>query len=281
MSLVARAATALPNAGRPDWLAADIAVDLPFDPGSGPTSASWTNGVRAACDGLPVDVVVQPAAGRRKGLLVADMDSTLIEQECIDELADAMGLRDIVSAITTRSMRGDVSFEASLLERVALLRGLDIGTATRIVVERISLMPGALALVHTMRAHGALTVIASGGFTLFTAHVAQALGMDRHYANSLVIENGRLDGTLREPIFGRASKRAVLRILRGELGLSPEQTLAVGDGANDVAMLDEAGLGVAFHAKPAVAAVARARIEHNDLTSLLYIQGYRADEIHA
>ena len=229
--------------------------------------------------GAPVDVVVQPAAGRRKSLLIADMDSTLIQQECIDELADAIGRRAEVSAITMRSMQGDVSFEASLLERIALLRGLDVATAARIVVERISPMPGARTLVKTMRANGAFAVIASGGFTLFTAHVAHMLGMDRHYANTLVVENGRLTGALQQPIFGRAAKRTTLLALRAERGLAPEQTLAVGDGANDIAMLEEAGLGVAYHAKPAVAAIAHARIEHGDLTALLYIQGYRADDI--
>ena len=269
----------MPQRGTPIWLAADIAVDCPFVPAPGDASSFWIEHVRTALDGAPVDVVVQAASYRRKALLIADMDSTLIQQECIDELADAMGLRAEVSAITERSMRGDVSFEASLLERVALLRGLDIGTAARIVAERITEMPGARALARTMRAHGALTVIASGGFTLFTAHVARELGMDRHYANALVVENGRLAGALHQPIFGRASKRATLRALRDELGLAPEQTLAVGDGANDLAMLEEAGLGVAFRAKPAVAAVARARIDHGDLTALLYLQGYRAEEI--
>ena len=225
---VARASAALPGRGAPDWLAPGIAVDLPFAPGPGGGVSPCVDRLREALEGAPVDVVAQPIGFRRKSLLVADMDSTLIQQECIDELADAMGLRARVSAITERSMRGEVSFEASLLERVALLRGLDVGTATRIVVERITEMPGARALARTMRAHGALTVIASGGFTLFTAHVARALGMDRHYSNALVVENGRLAGTLHPPIFGRASKRATLRALRDELGLAPEQTLAVG-----------------------------------------------------
>jgi phosphoserine phosphatase (EC 3.1.3.3) len=222
--------------------------------------------------------VVQSAAGRRKHLLLADMDSTMIEQECIDELADGLGLRAEVSAITERSMRGEISFERSLVDRVAMLRGLDIGHATRVVTERISMMPGGRTLVRTMRAHGALTAIASGGFTLFTAHVAHLLGFDRHFANMLDVEGGRLAGTVAEPIFGRASKRATLRALRDELGLVPEDTLAVGDGANDLAMLEEAGLGVAYRAKPAVAAVARARIDHGDLTALLYIQGYADHE---
>ena len=271
---IARAAAALPGAAQPVWLAPDHAVDIPFAPPPGTDNARWTEAARAALESAPVDIVVQPQAGRRKRLLVTDMDSTVIEQECIDELADAVGLRAQVAAITERSMRGEVDFEQSLLERVALLRGLDVAQAIQIVTERISMMPGARTLVHTMRAHGALTVLASGGFTLFTAYVAQRLGFDRHYGNSLEIEAGRLSGTLKPPIFGRAAKRTTLIALRDELGLAPEDTMAAGDGANDLDMLEEAGLGVAFRAKPAVAAVARARIEHGDLTALLHIQGF-------
>ena len=271
---LARAGHALPGAGSPVWLRPDVAADIPFAPPPGTDNARWAEMARAALDRLPVDVVVQPAVKRRKHLLVTDMDSTVIEQECIDELADAVGLRDQVSTITERSMRGEVAFEQSLLERVALLRGLDVAQAIRIVTGRITMMPGARALVQTMRAHGALAVLASGGFTLFTAHVAQMLGFDRHYANTLEIERGRLTGALKDPIFGRASKRKTLRAIRDELGLAPEDTMAAGDGANDLAMLEEAGLGVAYRAKPAVAAVARAKIEHGDLTALLYVQGF-------
>ena len=277
-SHLADAAVALPSAGAPRWLARGVAADIPFAPGAGADNARFTEAARGALDGAPIDVVVQRTAGRRKHLLVADMDSTIIEQECIDELADAVGLKAQVAAITNRSMRGEIAFEPALLERVGLLRGLDVATATRTVTERITLTPGARTLVQTMRAAGAVTAIASGGFTLFTAHVAQAVGFDHHYANSLVIEGGRLAGTLHEPLFGRASKRAILRALRDDLGLAPEQTMAVGDGANDLAMLEEAGLGVAFRAKPTVAAVARARIEHGDLTALLYIQGFSRGE---
>ena len=276
-ALLERAAAVLPGVGAPRWLDAS-ALDLPFAPLVGGDNGRWREAIRAALDDAPVDVVVQPTAFRRKRLLLADMDSTIIEQECIDELADGLGLRAEVAAITERSMRGEIAFEPALRERVALLRGLDVAPATRTVTERISLTPGAGVLARTMRAAGALTVIASGGFTLFTAHVAHMAGFDRHYANTLVVEGGRLAGLVQEPVFGRASKRATLRALRDELGLAPEQTMAVGDGANDLAMLEEAGLGVAFRAKPAVAAVARARIEHGDLTALLYIQGFSREE---
>ena len=276
-ALLARAAAALPNAGPARRLDAS-AADLPFAPPSGAGNARWTEAVRDALGDGAVDVAVQPAAGRRKRLLIADMDSTIIEQECIDELADGLGLKAQVAAITERSMRGEIAFEPALRERVALLRGLDVAAATRTVTERITLTPGARALARTMRAAGATTVIASGGFTLFTAHVTGLAGFDRHYANVLGVENGRLTGVVDEPIFGRASKRTTLIALRDELGLTPEHTMAVGDGANDLAMLEEAGLGVAFHAKPAVAAVARARIEHGDLTALLYIQGFAREE---
>lgn len=279
--IVADAAAILPGGNNPSWLAAGVAADIPFAPPIGSDNSRWAEAVRNALNGAPFDVVVQPAAGRRKHLLITDMDSTVIEQECIDELADGVGLREKVSAITERSMRGEINFEQSLVERVGLLRGLYVGQAARIVTDRITMTPGARTLVRTMRANGALTVLASGGFTLFTAHVANVLGFDRHYANTLEIEAGRLTGGLHEPIFGRASKRATLRALRDEFGLAPEATIAAGDGANDLAMLEEAGLGVAFRAKPAVAAVARARIEHGDLTALLYIQGFSAAEFVA
>ncbi len=279
--LVSRVSAVLPGCGEPAWLAPDVAADLPFALPAGSNNAAWTEAVRATLCGAPVDAVVQSAEGRRKRLLIADMDSTLIEQECIDELADAVGLRAEVSAITKRSMRGEIDFESSLRERVALLRGLDVAAAMKVATERIVMTQGARRLVATMRGHGSTTAIASGGFTLFTGFVAQALGFERHYANTLVVEDGRLTGTLREPILGRDAKREILRAMRMERGLEAVETLAVGDGANDLAMLAEAGLGVAFRAKPKVAAAAEARIDHGDLTALLYLQGYTAAEFLA
>ena len=278
---LAAVASVLPEAGEPAWLASGIAADIPFAPPRGSGNPRWTEQVRSAMGGARIDVVVQPLAGRRKRLLVADMDSTIIEEECIDELAELAGCRAEVAAITQRAMRGEADFESSLRRRVALLAGLHVEDVMRVVRERTTLKPGAVALVRTMRAHGALTAIASGGFGWFTEHVAQRAGFDRHYSNTLVVEHGRLTGALREPVFGRTAKRDVLVALREEHALAPEETLAVGDGANDLAMLEEAGLGVAFHAKPQVAAVARARIEHADLTALLYLQGYTLADIVA
>ncbi len=276
-----RAAAVLPGAAPPNWLAAGAAADIPFAPAGALDLRLCGEAVREALGGEPVDVVVQPAAGRRKHLLVADMDSTLIHQECIDELAAAVGLRERVAALTERSMRGEIAFEPALHERVALLRGIAFETAVRIFHERITLMPGGRALVATMRAHGAMTAIASGGFTLFTGLVAAALGFEAHHANALVVADGRLAGAVEEPILGRDAKAGILRRLRDERGLAPADTMAVGDGANDLAMLAEAGIGVAFRAKPAVAAAAAARVDHADLSALLYLQGYREADLVA
>ncbi len=267
----------LPGAASPRWLAEAIAADIPFAPPRDGSNAFWAQAVRDAIGDRPLDVVTQSAAGRRKRLLVADMDSTIIEQECIDELAELIGKRGEVAAITRRSVRGEIAFDGALLERVALLRGVAVATAARLVQERLTLAPGARTLVATMRAQGATTAIASGGFTLFTAPIAQRAGFDRHYANRLGVEDGRLDGTVVPPVFGPNAKRETLRALRAELGLAREETLAVGDGANDVPMLAEAGLGVAFHAQPLVAAAAGGRIDHGDLTALLYLQGYHRE----
>ncbi len=276
-----RAAAILPGARPARWLAAGIAADIPFAPTDALDLRLCGEAVRAALDGAPVDAVVQPAAGRRKHLLVADMDSTLIHQECIDELAEAVGLRERVAALTERSMRGEIAFAPALHERVGLLRGIAYETAVRIFHERITFVPGGRALVATMRAHGAATAIASGGFTLFTGLVAEALGFEAHHANVLVVADGRLAGTVEEPILDRDAKARILRRLRDERGLAPADTMAVGDGANDLAMLAEAGIGIAFHAKPAVAAAAAARIDHADLTALLYLQGYSEADLVA
>ena len=217
-------------------------------------------------------------AHRRKRLLLADMDSTMIRQECIDELAGMIGLKDHVAAITERAMRGEIAFEPALRERVALLKDLPVGAIDDLIRDRIEPMPGGRTLVRTMRAHGAHTCLVSGGFTLFTGPIGATIGFDETHANTLGVSGGRLTGTVAEPIVGKEAKRAMLVSLRERLGLSAPETMAVGDGANDLAMLGEAGLGVAFRAKPAVAAAARARIEHGDLTALLYLQGYTAAE---
>jgi phosphoserine phosphatase len=276
-ALLARLAARLPNAAPPVWLDTGIAADIGFVPEAGDPAAAVA-ALRAELGALPVDVVVQPATGRRKKLLLADMDSTMIGQECIDELADFVGLKPQVAAITERAMRGEIAFEPALRERVALLAGLDADVIETVIADRITLTLGGRRLVSTMRAHGAYAALVSGGFTAFTEVVAAKLGFDETRANRLLVADGKLAGAVAEPILGREAKLAALRELRKGFGLAPEATLAVGDGANDLAMLQEAGLGVAFHAKPAVAAAAHARIDHSDLRALLYIQGYTRAE---
>jgi phosphoserine phosphatase len=273
--LVAAAARALGGETERTVLASGTAVDLVFA-GDDPEAADER--IRAGLGPAPVDVIVQAEATRRKRLFLADMDSTVIGQECIDELADFVGLKSEVSAITERAMRGEIAFEPALRERVALLKGLPVGVVDEIVASRITLMPGGRALVGTMRAAGAYTALVSGGFTLFTGPVAAKIGFHEHRSNTLMVEGGRLAGRVEEPILGREAKLAALVELRGRFRLQAHETLAVGDGANDLAMLGEAGLGVAFRAKPAVAAAAHARVDHGDLTALLYAQGYRPDD---
>ncbi len=221
-----------------------------------------------------VDVFVHDGEPRRARLFLADMDSTMIEQECIDELADYVGLKEQVSTITERAMRGEIAFEPALRERVALLRGLPVSVVDEIVEKRLTLTPGGREAIATMRASGAYTCLVSGGFTLFTSRIAAILGFDEHRSNELVVEDGTLAGTVTEPILGKEAKLATLVELRERLGVMPEEVMAVGDGANDLAMLGEAGMGVAFRAKPAVAAAAHARIDNGDLTGLLFLQGY-------
>lgn len=234
--------------------------------------------LEAALSGRAVDVCVQPTEGRRKRLLIADMDSTIIGCECLDELADFAGVKAQVSAITERAMRGEIEFEPALRERVALLKGLDAKIVTQVISERITFTPGGRELVRTMRAHGAHTALVSGGFTLFTSEVAAAIGFHENRANVLIVEDDRFAGLVSEPILGKEAKLAALIELRERHGLQPHDTMAVGDGANDLAMLGEAGLGVAFRAKPAVAAAAHARIDFGDLSALLYAQGYAREE---
>jgi phosphoserine phosphatase len=276
--LIEATAQLLPGAQAPQWLAEGIAADVVFTPRVQDEHLDLVAEARRALGVLPVDLIVQPAAGRRKKLLVADMDSTMIAQECIDELADLLGTKDRVAEITARAMRGDIEFVPALRERVALLAGLDVAAIDRLLGERITLRPGAATLVATMRAHGAFTALVTGGFTQFTLPLAERLGFHTSEANVLIVENGKLTGGIVEPVRGEFAKRDALKRLCAELGLAASETLAVGDGANDIAMLSAAGLGVAFHAQPSVAAAAAARIDHADLTALLYAQGYRQEE---
>ena len=279
--VLAAAVAQLPSAGAAVILAEGIAADVPFAPGAAADNRALADGLRASLAGLPLDVVVQPAAGRVKRLFLADMDSTMIGQECIDELADLVGLKEHVSAITERAMRGEIAFEPALRERVALLKGLSASVVDDVIARRITLTAGGPELVRTMRARGGYTALVSGGFTLFTAPIGAMIGFHENRANVLEVADGRFAGTVREPILGREAKRDTLVELRTRFGLSAHETMAVGDGANDLAMLGEAGIGIAFHAKPKVAEAAAARIDHGDLTALLYMQGYRRADFAA
>ena len=258
------------------WLAPGAAAEFPL-----PEKPDNQWQVWADLQNLSVDLAIQPAAGRRKKMLLADMDSTMIQQECIDELANEAGVGDRVKEITARAMNGELDFEGALTERVGLLKGLDAGVIDKVLAQRITLMPGGRALVATMRAGGGHAVLVSGGFTAFTAAVAEQLGFDETRANTLLVENGRLSGEVQRPILGRAAKVEALEQISARLGLSESDVLAVGDGANDLGMLARAGTGVALHAKPAVAAECDIRINHGDLSALLYLQGYRAEEFAA
>jgi phosphoserine phosphatase len=275
-TIVDGARAVLPSPGQARWLFDEVAVDIPFE-GQDDVGAI-ENRLREARGDLPIDIVVQPQAFRRKKLLLADMDSTMIGQECIDELADFAGLKAHVAEITERAMRGEIEFEPALRERVALLKGLPVSVVDEVLKTRIALTPGGRELVMTMRANGAYTCLISGGFTLFTNQIAAMIGFQEKRANELVVEDGKLTGEVREPILGRAAKLATLIELRESFDLDDIDTLAVGDGANDLGMVQAAGLGVAYHAKAAVAAAAAARIDYGDLTALLYAQGYRRDE---
>ena len=266
----------LPSPGAAQWLFHEVAVDIPFT--GSDDIRQIENRLREARGDLPIDIVVQPQAFRRKKLFLADMDSTMIGQECIDELADFAGLKAHVAEITERAMRGEIEFEPALRERVALLKGMPVSVVDEVLAKRITPTPGGRELVMTMRAHGAYTCLISGGFTLFTNAVAASIGFQENRANELLVADGKLTGEVREPILGRAAKLATLIELRESFDLDNLETLVVGDGANDLGMIESAGLGVAYRAKPAVAAAAAVRIDHGDLTALLYAQGYRRDE---
>jgi phosphoserine phosphatase len=265
-----RAAQALCGVERRRWLDEGAAADLVF---TGDLKSKRAALERALAD-EPVDVIVQPLARRLKRLLVADMDSTLIGQECVDELAAFAGVGDRVAAITERAMRGEVAFEPALRERVALLTDLPETVIDEVLRDRITLTPGARTLARTMRANGAYVVIVSGGFRQFTRAIGERIGADEDRANILMIEGGKLAGKVVEPILGQDAKLGALEEIAAAKGLTLDDTLAVGDGANDLPMLQAAGLGVAYRAKPKVAASAHARVEHGDLTALLYAQGF-------
>ena len=279
-TIVDGALAVLPSPGTAQWLFDEVAVDIPFDyQVKSPDDIKAIEArLQAARGDLPIDIVVQPVAFRRKKLFLADMDSTMIGQECIDELADFAGLKAHVAGITERAMRGEIEFEPALRARVAPLKDLPVGVVDEVLAKRITPTPGGRELVMTMRAHGAYTCLISGGFTLFTHAVAAKIGFQENRANELIVRDGKFSGEVAEPILGRATKLATLIELRESFDLDEIDTLVTGDGANDLGMIQAAGLGVAYHAKPAVAAAAAARIDYGDLSALLYAQGYRREE---
>lgn len=262
---------------QPVWLAEGIALDLPF---TGIETELVGALAEAVLEGSAVDVVVQKQAGRRKKMLLADMDSTIIQQECLDELADYAGIKAETAAITERAMRGELEFKEALRERVAKLQGLE-EAALHKTLARLTLMPGAEALLRTMRAQGADCHLVSGGFRFFTGAIAQRLNFTDHHGNDLIVKDGKLTGEVAEPILDKNSKLDTLYKLAAEKALSLDEVIAVGDGANDIPMLQNAGLGIALHAKPKVNEQVKARIRHSDLSALLYVQGYTASDIAA
>jgi phosphoserine phosphatase len=251
------------------WLSADEAAEFTLETLPGNQWDVW-----ADLQTLGVDLIVQPLEGRRKKMLLADMDSTMIQQECIDELAAEAGIGERVADITARAMNGELDFEGALLERVGLLKGLPEAIIDKVLAERITYMPGGKALLATMKANGGYAALVSGGFTAFTAKVAAELGFDENHANTLIVEDGALNGDVGRPILGKQAKVDQLERITAKLGIGEDEVIAVGDGANDLGMLTRAGSGVALHAKPSVAAQCQIRINHGDLTALLFIQGY-------
>ena len=255
------------------WLDPGVAAEFPVETVPANLWEVW-QGFQA----MEIDLAVQVAERRKKRLLIADMDSTMIQQECIDELADEAGVGAYVASITARAMNGELDFESALRERVGLLKGLDEAVIARVIRDRITLMPGGPVLVATMRAHGAYAALVSGGFTVFTGAIAGVLGFDENRANTLLAEGGKLTGAVSDPILGRAAKVQALEEISARLGFTPREAIAVGDGANDLGMLGLAGTDVALHAKPSVQAECPVRVNHGDLTALLYLQGYARDQ---
>ncbi|MEM9278444.1 MAG: phosphoserine phosphatase SerB [Pseudomonadota bacterium] len=257
-----------------DWLGDGCACDIVLDEAASNIETVVGEMIAEA----PIDLAIQKMEIRKKEVLIADMDSTMIDQECIDELAAEVGIKERVAAITAKAMNGEIEFEAAVEERVALLKGLDADVTDRIIENRITLASGGKTLVQTMKAGGAYSALVSGGFTTFTSRIAAMLGFDENRANVLEEEEGKLAGTVRKPILGAEAKVTALNEIASARGLRPENFIAVGDGANDLPMLQLAGTGVALHAKPSVAAQSKISIKHGDLTSLLYLQGYRENE---
>jgi len=258
------------------WLAPDEAAEFTLNTLPDNQWQVWDD-----LQGMGVDLVLKKTAGRRKKMLLADMDSTMIQQECIDELADEAGIGDHVKDITARAMNGELDFETALIERVGLLKGQPEGIIAKVLAERITLMPGGTTLLATMKASGGYAALVSGGFTAFTAHVADVLGFDENRANRFIIADGKMTGDVGRPILGREAKVEALEQITARLGISEDEVMAVGDGANDLGMLGRAGSGVALHAKPSVAAECDIRINHGDLTALLFLQGYARAEFKA
>lgn len=273
---VERVTRRLGPTGKVDWLAEGEACDVFLE--SPLSAAELTGQARDALLGEAIDAVCTPISGRRKKLLIADMDSTVIDQECIDELGDAIGLGPKIKEITAAVVNGDVSFADALRQRLALMKGMEHGVLDSVYENRVTLKSGARTLVQTMRHNGAFCILVSGGFSFFTRRVAERIGFHDHQANELAFEDGKLTGDVLEPILGRTAKLDTLLRLCDEKGLEPSNVLAVGDGANDIKMIEAAGLGVAFHGSGSLKKQAAACIDHGDLTTLLYIQGFRKSE---
>jgi len=273
---IERVGQCLDTTGEEDWLAENEACDLFVK--SAHSAAAIAKQARDALSGTAIDAVCTSAEGRRKKLFISDMDSTVINQECIDELGDAIGLGSQISEITVAVVNGEISFSDALRERLALMKGMEHALLESVYEKRITLKAGARTLVQTMRHHGAYCILVSGGFSFFTSRIAERIGFHAHQANELVFNEGKLTGEVHEPILGRSAKLNTLMKLCGDKGLAPSDVLAAGDGANDIKMIKAAGLGVAFHASQSLKEHANASIDHNDLSALLYIQGFRKSQ---